>query len=72
MILNRPSECLSAYLDAADKLRSVQYFFTSKRSCRAGDDVLKRVDELLSKAAVELEKEFHRLLSKCRFGSPFA
>ncbi|KAL6844320.1 hypothetical protein ACP4OV_025993 [Aristida adscensionis] len=65
VLLNRPSKGLNAYLDAVDKLRSVEHFFNSKRSSRTTDDVLKHVDELLCKAAVELENEFHRVLSKC-------
>ncbi|KAM0895604.1 hypothetical protein ACQ4PT_023735 [Festuca glaucescens] len=65
VILDGPSKGISAYLDAVDKLRGAEDFFTSKISCKAGDDVLKRVDELLPKAAVELETEFSRLLSKC-------
>ncbi|XP_062185226.1 exocyst complex component EXO70A1-like isoform X2 [Phragmites australis] len=65
VLLNGPSKGLTAYLDAVDKLRSVEYFFNSKRSYRTSDNVLKHADELLCKAAVELENEFHRLLSKC-------
>ncbi|XP_047067844.1 exocyst complex component EXO70A1-like isoform X1 [Lolium rigidum] len=65
VILDGPSKGISAYLDAVDKLRGAEDFFTSKISCKAGDDVLRRVDELLPKAAAELETEFSRLLSKC-------
>ncbi|CAM0901813.1 unnamed protein product [Alopecurus aequalis] len=65
VILGGPSKGVSAYFDALDKLRGAEDFFTSKISCKAGDDVLRRVDELLTKAAVELENEFSRLLSKC-------
>jgi exocyst complex protein 7 len=72
MILDGPSKGISAYLDAVDTLRGAEDFFTSKISCKAGDDMLRRVDELLPKAAVELENEFSRLLSKCRLGSPSA
>ncbi|GJN01267.1 hypothetical protein PR202_ga18520 [Eleusine coracana subsp. coracana] len=66
VILNRPRKGLSAYLDAVDKLRSVEFCFNSKRSYRISDKVLKHVDELLSEAAAELENDFHRILSKCR------
>ncbi|KAK3143309.1 hypothetical protein QOZ80_4AG0298760 [Eleusine coracana subsp. coracana] len=65
VILNRPRKGLSAYLDAVDKLRSVEFCFNSKRSYRISDKVLKHVDELLSEAAAELENDFHRILSKC-------
>uniref|UniRef100_K3Z4M7 Exocyst subunit Exo70 family protein n=1 Tax=Setaria italica TaxID=4555 RepID=K3Z4M7_SETIT len=65
VVLNRPSKDLGAYLHAVDKLRSVECFFNSKRSYRTSDSVLKHVNELLSKAAVGLENEFHRLLSRC-------
>ncbi|TVU16689.1 hypothetical protein EJB05_40264, partial [Eragrostis curvula] len=65
VILNRPRKGLSLYFDAVDKLRSVEYCFDSKRGCKTSDNVLKHVDELLSKAAAELENDFHRLLSKC-------
>ncbi|KAL6651646.1 hypothetical protein ACP70R_010571 [Stipagrostis hirtigluma subsp. patula] len=65
VILNGPRKGFSAYLDAVDKLRSVENFFGSKRSCGTSGNVLKHVDELLSKAAVELENQFQRLLSKC-------
>lgn len=65
VILAGTSKGITAYLDATDKLRGVEEFFTSKISCKAGDDVLRRVDELLPKAAIELENEFSRLLSKC-------
>lgn len=69
VVPNRPRKDLVAYLHAVDKLRSVECFFNSKRSYRTSDSVLKHVDELLSKAAVGLENEFHRLLSRCRFSS---
>lgn len=65
VILNGPSKGLTDYLYAVDKLRGVVSFFTSKRSCAAGDEALKNVDQLLSKAGVELEGEFSRVLSKC-------
>uniref|UniRef100_A0ACD5Y3I2 Uncharacterized protein n=1 Tax=Avena sativa TaxID=4498 RepID=A0ACD5Y3I2_AVESA len=65
VILAGPSKGMGAYLDAVDKLTGADDFFTSKISCKAGDDVLRRVDELLPKAAIELENEFSRLLSKC-------
>jgi exocyst complex component 7 len=67
-ILNRPRKGLSAYLDAVDKLRSVEFFFNSKTNYMIRDKVLKQADGLLSKAAEQLENDFHRLLSKCRFG----
>jgi exocyst complex component 7 len=66
--LNRPRKGLSAYLDAVDKLRSVEFFFNSKTNYMIRDKVLKQADGLLSKAAEQLENDFHRLLSKCRFG----
>uniref|UniRef100_A0ACD5WMD4 Uncharacterized protein n=1 Tax=Avena sativa TaxID=4498 RepID=A0ACD5WMD4_AVESA len=65
VILAGPSKGISAYLEAVDKLTGADDFFTSKISCKAGDDVLRRVDELLPKAAIELENEFSRLLTKC-------
>ncbi|KAM0874946.1 hypothetical protein ACQ4PT_037111 [Festuca glaucescens] len=61
-----PSMGISAYLDAVDKLKGAKDFFTSNRRCKAGDDVLRRVGELLPKSVVELENEFRKLLSKCR------
>ncbi|EEE61942.1 hypothetical protein OsJ_16695 [Oryza sativa Japonica Group] len=65
ILLDRPNEDLNAYLEAIDKLTSVEYFFTSKIRCRVGNDVHERVNELLSKAIHGLENEFHRLLTKC-------
>uniref|UniRef100_A0A0D3G1Y3 Exocyst subunit Exo70 family protein n=1 Tax=Oryza barthii TaxID=65489 RepID=A0A0D3G1Y3_9ORYZ len=65
ILLDRPNEDLNAYLEAVDKLTSVEYFFTSKIRCRVGNDVHERVNELLSKAIHGLENEFHRLLTKC-------
>ena len=66
VILDGPSKGISGYLDAVDILRGAEDFFTSKISCKAGDDVLRRVDELLPKASIELENGFSRLLSKSR------
>ncbi|XP_047093282.1 exocyst complex component EXO70A1-like [Lolium rigidum] len=65
VISTGPSIGISAYLETVDKLRGARDFFTTKIRCKAGDDVLRRVNELLPKAAVELENEFSRLLSKC-------
>ncbi|KAM0862457.1 hypothetical protein ACQ4PT_045254 [Festuca glaucescens] len=66
VISTGPSIGISAYLETVDKLRGAKDFFTTKIRCKAGDDVLRRVNELLPKVAVELENEFSRLLSKCR------
>uniref|UniRef100_A0A453DI34 Exocyst subunit Exo70 family protein n=3 Tax=Aegilops tauschii subsp. strangulata TaxID=200361 RepID=A0A453DI34_AEGTS len=65
VILESASKGVTAYLDAVDNLKSAEDFFTSKRIGKAGDDALKRVDELLRKAAAELENEFSRVLSEC-------
>ncbi|XP_006653901.1 exocyst complex component EXO70A1-like [Oryza brachyantha] len=65
ILLDRLNEDLNTYLEAVDKLRSAKYFFTSKRSCRDGNDVREHVNELLSKAVHGLENEFQRLLTKC-------
>ncbi|XP_048559974.1 exocyst complex component EXO70A1-like isoform X1 [Triticum urartu] len=65
VILESASKGLTGYLDTVDKLKSAEDFFTSNRICKAGDDALKRVDELLHKAAAELENEFSRVLSEC-------
>jgi exocyst complex protein 7 len=71
VISTGPSIGISAYLETVDKIRGARDFFTTKIHCKAGDDVLRRVNELLPKAAVELENEFSRLLSKCRLGYTF-
>lgn len=65
VILESPCKGLTGYLEAVDKLKGAEDFFTSKRIGTAGDDALKRVDELLRKAAAELENEFNRVLSEC-------
>ncbi|KAK1691975.1 hypothetical protein QYE76_008672 [Lolium multiflorum] len=65
VISTGPSIGISAYIETVDKLRGAKDFFTTKIRCKAGDDVLRRVNELLPKAAVVLENEFSRLLSKC-------
>ncbi|XP_047094130.1 exocyst complex component EXO70A1-like [Lolium rigidum] len=65
VISTGPSIGISAYLETVDKLRGTKEFFTTKIRCKAGDDVLRRVNELLPKGAAELENEFSRLLSKC-------
>lgn len=70
VILESPSKGVTTYLDAVDKLKSAEDFFTSNRIGTAGVDALKRVDELLRKAAAELENEFSRVLSECRFSLP--
>ncbi|XP_037488113.1 exocyst complex component EXO70A1-like isoform X1 [Triticum dicoccoides] len=65
VILESASKGVTAYLDAVDNLKSAEDFFTSNRIGTAGVDALKRVDELLHKAAAELENEFSRVLSEC-------
>ncbi|KAL6651645.1 hypothetical protein ACP70R_010570 [Stipagrostis hirtigluma subsp. patula] len=59
-----PHENLQGFLDAVDRLRSIERFFSSNRSYRASDGVLSHVNALLSKALVKMEGEFQTQLSQ--------
>ncbi|KAJ1273560.1 hypothetical protein BS78_06G290900 [Paspalum vaginatum] len=59
-----PHENLQAFLDAVDRLRSIERFFSSNRSYRSSDGVLNHVNALLSKALVKMEGEFQNQLSQ--------
>ncbi|KAG8043976.1 hypothetical protein GUJ93_ZPchr0458g22323 [Zizania palustris] len=58
-----PHENLQGFLDAVDRLRSIERFFSSNRSYRSSDGVLNHVNALLSKALVKMEDEFQKQLS---------
>ncbi|KAL6844318.1 hypothetical protein ACP4OV_025991 [Aristida adscensionis] len=58
-----PHENLQGFLDAVDRLRSIERFFSSNRSYRSSDGVLSHVNALLSKALVKMEGEFQTQLS---------
>jgi hypothetical protein len=62
-----PHENLQGFLDAVDRLRSIERFFSSNRSYRSSDGVLNHVNALLSKALVKMEGEFQNQLSQRRF-----
>lgn len=62
-----PHENLQGFLDAVDRLRSIERFFSSNRSYRSSDGVLNHVNALLSKALVKMEGEFQTQLSQRRF-----
>lgn len=66
-----PHENLQGFLDAVDRLRSIERFFSSNRSYRTSDGVLNHVNSLLSKALVKMEAEFQNQLSQRRFASKF-
>ncbi|CAL5029165.1 unnamed protein product [Urochloa decumbens] len=59
-----PHENLQGFLDAVDRLRSIERFFSSNRSYRSSDGVLNHVNALLSKALVKMEGEFQNQLSQ--------
>ncbi|XP_062185228.1 exocyst complex component EXO70A1-like isoform X2 [Phragmites australis] len=59
-----PHENLQGFLDAVDRLRSIERFFSSNRSYRSSDGVLSHVNALLSKALVKMEGEFQNQLSR--------
>ncbi|XP_062227200.1 exocyst complex component EXO70A1-like [Phragmites australis] len=59
-----PNENLQGFLDAVDRLRSIERFFSSNRSYRSSDGVLNHVNALLSKALVKMEGEFQNQLSQ--------
>nr|CAB3486238.1 unnamed protein product [Digitaria exilis] len=59
-----PHENLQGFLDAVDRLRSIERFFSSNRSYRSSDGVLNHVNSLLSKALVKMEGEFQNQLSQ--------
>lgn len=59
-----PHENLQGFLDAVDRLRSIERFFSSNRSYRSSDGVLNHVNALLSKALVRMEGEFQNQLSQ--------
>ncbi|GJN25970.1 hypothetical protein PR202_gb13860 [Eleusine coracana subsp. coracana] len=59
-----PHENLQGFLDAVDRLRSIERFFSSNRSYRSSDGVLNHVNALLSKALVKMEDEFQKQLSQ--------
>ncbi|KAG8081382.1 hypothetical protein GUJ93_ZPchr0007g5226 [Zizania palustris] len=59
-----PHENLQGFLDAVDRLRSIERFFSSNRSYRSSDGVLNHVNALLSKALVKMEDEFQKQLSR--------
>ncbi|WVZ87761.1 hypothetical protein U9M48_034350 [Paspalum notatum var. saurae] len=59
-----PHENLQAFLDAVDRLRSIERFFSSNRSYRSSDGVLNHVNALLSKALVKMDAEFQNQLSQ--------
>ena len=64
-----PHENLQGFLDAVDRLRTIERFFSSNRSYRSSDGVLNHVNALLSKALVKMEGEFQNQLSQRRFAS---
>jgi hypothetical protein len=64
-----PHENLQGFLDAVDRLRSIERFFSSNRSYRSSDGVLNNVNALLSKALVKMEDEFQKQLSQRRLAS---
>lgn len=66
-----PHENLQGFLDAVDRLRSIERFFSSNRSYRSSDGVLNHVNALLSKALVKMEGEFQNQLSQRRFVSHY-
>ncbi|KAG2569914.1 hypothetical protein PVAP13_7NG420700 [Panicum virgatum] len=57
-------ENLQGFLDAVDRLRTIERFFSSNRSYRSSDGVLNHVNALLSKALVKMEGEFQNQLSQ--------
>ncbi|EEE61943.1 hypothetical protein OsJ_16696 [Oryza sativa Japonica Group] len=59
-----PHENLQGFLDAVDRLRSIERFFSSNRSYRSSDGVLNHVNALLSKALVKMEDEFQKQLTQ--------
>ncbi|KAG2575832.1 hypothetical protein PVAP13_7KG366400 [Panicum virgatum] len=61
---DRTRENLQGFLDAVDRLRSIERFFSSNRSYRSSDGVLNHVNSLLSKALVKMEGEFQNQLSQ--------
>lgn len=61
-----PHENLQGFLDAVDRLRSIERFFSSNRSYRSSDGVLNHVNALLSKALVKMEDEFQKQLTQRR------
>ena len=61
-----PHENLQSFLDAADRLRSIERFFSSNRSYSSSDRVLSHVSALLSKALVKMEGEFQNQCSQRR------
>jgi exocyst complex protein 7 len=65
-----PHENLQSFLDAVDRLRSIERFFSSNRSYSSSDRVLSHVNALLSKALVKMEGEFQNQLSQRRFVVP--
>lgn len=54
------------FLDALDRLRNIEHFFSSNRSYSCSYEVLSRVNALLLKALVKMESEFKNLLSQSR------
>ncbi|XP_037488111.1 exocyst complex component EXO70A1-like isoform X1 [Triticum dicoccoides] len=61
-----PNENLQGFLDAVDRLRSIERFFSSNRSYSSSDRVLSHVNGLLSKALVKMEGEFQNQLTQRR------
>ncbi|VAH39144.1 unnamed protein product [Triticum turgidum subsp. durum] len=59
-----PNENLQGFLDAVDRLRSIERFFSSNRSYSSSDRVLSHVNGLLSKALVKMEGEFQNQLTQ--------